>query len=122
MKIETIDEYKEWKLRQQRLPLAELIAKPNCGCDCPKEAPFSCGCDECGENKGYLVAGEKEKRAELLNLTDAEIELWDTLWDNVRGYLTETGCGLLRKMRSEKCLRAICGKQETLRGILSGVR
>jgi len=36
----TRTQYDEWKLGQIRLPLAKLFDEPNCGCDCPKEAPF----------------------------------------------------------------------------------
>ncbi|RLC36813.1 hypothetical protein DRH27_04650 [Candidatus Falkowbacteria bacterium] len=102
-----------------KLPLKKLFDKPNCGCDCPNEAPFSCGCENCLDEKGYFVESEKDKRARLLNLTADEIRLWEILLTDKGYFVTDSGCSLPRKLRSEKCLRYICGRQETLRRILN---
>ncbi|MBN1377852.1 MAG: hypothetical protein JXA04_01300 [Gammaproteobacteria bacterium] len=118
MKPKTIDGYQKWRQRQTNLPLVELIKEPNCGHDCPAEAPFSCGCIDCAANMGYFTSGEKEQRAKEFNLSEDEIKLWQTLWSKSKGYLTDKGCALPRNMRSLACLKYICGEQQAPRNIL----
>ena len=99
MKPKTIDEYKQWQQKQRNLPLAKLIEKPNCNFDCPKEAPFFC-CGVCADEFKHLKIN------------------FPNLWDDEKGFLGTDGCRLERKDRPEVCLKAICSKQETLRGII----
>ena len=86
----------------RQLPLAELIAEPNCGLACPPGREFSCGCDQCAAQSGYWRQGEKEARG-LAGRPEFEM-----LWDQEKGFLTDSGCSLGREMRSEQCLRAVC--------------
>lgn len=102
------EEYKKWRKQQMELPLAELIAKPNCNFDCPEGRPFSCGCKECFINGGFWSEGEKEER-----FTEKEIRMIDCLFEENIGYLREDGCVLERKFRPEKCLRHVCDNRFT---------
>lgn len=93
-----------------RLPVEQLIEKPNCGLKCPKDKPFSCGCEKCWKNgKSYYEFGEQN-----LRFSKEDIKLIESLWDEATGWMREKECIFSmmgrRDLMSWLCLRFICSE------------
>ena len=96
------EERKQLRIRLRRLPLEQLIEKPNCNFECPGEKFICCVEEGCGH--GHFTKNEKQERG----FTEEDIILIDSLFDKDAGFLTPTGCNLPRKLRSINCLRHVC--------------
>lgn len=84
-----------------------LIEKPNCGMACLKAGDRpSCGCDQCTTYAPHFYKSEKFNRG----FTDEDLELINSAWDNVHGYLGPDGCKLPRHLMPVMCLRYRCKK------------
>jgi hypothetical protein len=93
----------EIKSRLENLSLVELIAVPNCGFLC--DGKFACGCCDCAKYKGYYEINEIKER-----FSDEQKKIIDSEFDNIKGWLVDSGCKLPRNLRSMKCLKTVCNE------------